>query len=67
MNNLKKTLKNLNYLDIDGIRVEEEDGWVLIRPSGTEDYLRITAEAKTQEKLDKLVQDGKSWVKKAST
>lgn len=65
MNNLKKNLKNLNYSDIDGIRVEEDDGWVLIRPSGTEDYLRITAEAKTQERLAELVKHGKSWIKKA--
>jgi phosphoglucosamine mutase len=65
MNSLKKNLKNLNYSDIDGIRVEEEDGWVLIRPSGTEDYMRITAEAKTQEKLDELVKRGKEWIKRA--
>ncbi|MBD3387546.1 MAG: phosphoglucosamine mutase [Candidatus Altiarchaeales archaeon] len=66
MNNLKKSLNNLNYSDVDGVRVEEDDGWVLIRPSGTEDYIRITAEAKTQDKLDKLVKEGKQWIKQAT-
>ncbi len=32
--------------DIDGIRVEMEDGWVLVRPSGTEPKIRITAQAR---------------------
>jgi phosphoglucosamine mutase len=66
MEGLKKTLKGLDYSDIDGIRIEEDDGWVLIRPSGTEDYLRITAEAKTKDRLDELVKNGKEWIKKAS-
>jgi len=65
MNSLKKTLKNLNYSEIDGIRVEEDDGWLLIRPSGTEDYVRITAEARTQRRLDELVKKGREWIRKA--
>jgi phosphoglucosamine mutase len=32
--------------NIDGIRVDMEDGWVLVRPSGTEAKIRITAEAR---------------------
>ncbi|WP_406659648.1 phosphoglucosamine mutase [Methanolobus sp. ZRKC3] len=32
--------------DIDGVRVEMENGWVLVRPSGTEPKIRITAQAK---------------------
>ena len=32
---------------IDGVRVTfEDDSWVLIRPSGTEDYIRITLESR---------------------
>ncbi|NYT04815.1 MAG: phosphopentomutase/phosphoglucosamine mutase [Methanomicrobiales archaeon] len=33
----------------DGIRFEDEDGWCLIRASGTEPKVRITAEGRTQE------------------
>ncbi len=31
---------------IDGIRVATGDGWVLVRPSGTEPKIRVTAEAR---------------------
>ena len=35
---------------IDGVRISMKDGsWVLIRPSGTESYIRITLEGKTIE------------------
>jgi phosphoglucosamine mutase len=36
----------------DGIRIDEEDGWVLIRPSGTEPVIRLTMEYKDKEKLE---------------
>jgi len=35
----------------DGIRVDENDGWFLIRASGTEPIIRLTMEYKTKEKL----------------
>ncbi|MDR0900299.1 MAG: phosphoglucosamine mutase [Methanobrevibacter sp.] len=39
-----------NINSIDGVRLTFTDGsWVLVRPSGTEDYVRITLEGKTQE------------------
>jgi len=42
-------------LSIDGVRVSfNDDSWVLIRPSGTEPYVRITAEAKTEENLNRI-------------
>jgi phosphomannomutase len=40
-----------NY-DFDGYRVEYIDWWFNIRPSNTEPYLRLIAEAKTKEILD---------------
>lgn len=44
-------IKEINT--IDGVRISFEDGsWVLVRPSGTEDYVRITLEGKTAEKAE---------------
>jgi phosphoglucosamine mutase len=65
MEGLKKTLKGTDYSEVDGIRIEYDFGWVLIRPSGTEDFVRITAEAKTQARLDELLKRGKDWIKGA--
>ncbi len=52
-------LENMGVVsNIDGIRVELEDGWVLVRPSGTEAKIRITAEArKDVEGLHAKVED----------
>jgi len=47
---------------IDGLRFETSDGWVLIRPSGTEPYLRITVEAKDSKRADKLMETGNAFV-----
>ncbi|MBD3210431.1 hypothetical protein GF318_03545 [Candidatus Micrarchaeota archaeon] len=38
--------------DDDGIRIDEEDGWFLIRASGTEPIVRLTMEYKTNERLE---------------
>lgn len=40
--------------EMDGIRIDFEDGWVLVRPSGTEPVMRLTCEAKTQKRLDEV-------------
>jgi len=36
----------------DGIRVDEDDGWFLIRASGTEPFVRLTMEYKSKDKLE---------------
>ncbi|MBS3815195.1 MAG: phosphoglucosamine mutase [Hadesarchaea archaeon] len=55
------TFENIvNSLDIDGLRLEFESGaWVLIRPSGTEPYIRITAEANSEDEVKSLVSKSK--------
>jgi phosphomannomutase len=35
---------------------------MLIRPSGTESYMRITAEGKTKKELDAIVEEGRRWL-----
>ncbi|OED30635.1 phosphoglucosamine mutase [Methanosphaera sp. WGK6] len=50
-------------LTIDGVRIKFKDGsWVLIRPSGTEPYIRITAEGKTQEHLNDIEKISKKFL-----
>ena len=50
-------------LRIDGVRISfEDDSWVLIRPSGTEPYIRITAEGKTKEHLDEIEEKSKKFL-----
>ncbi|MFH1126160.1 MAG: phosphoglucosamine mutase, partial [Candidatus Altiarchaeota archaeon] len=53
------------YSELDGIRIARQNSWVLIRPSGTEAYMRITAEGKTQKELDGIVSEGKKWLEQA--
>lgn len=41
---------------VDGVRLSLSDGWVLIRPSGTEPIIRITAEARDYTVADEIMQ-----------
>ena len=53
------------YTDVstmDGVRVEESDGWFLIRPSGTEALIRLTAQATSPSRTDELLTDARQLV-----
>ena len=40
---------------IDGVRLTfEDDSWVLVRPSGTEDYVRITLESRDSQRAESI-------------
>lgn len=72
----QKVLKNLdeklstndifkNILKMDGLRLNfEDDSWVLIRPSGTEPYFRVTSQAMTQEESKERLEYYSSLVEK---
>ncbi|HIH94249.1 TPA: phosphoglucosamine mutase [Methanosarcina acetivorans] len=64
---VKKEASELGHkLDTtDGVKIWYEDGWVLIRPSGTEPIFRIYAEAKKQDRAKELMQEGLNMVLKA--
>ncbi len=54
---IKKELESLDYdtiTTIDGIRLDFEDGWMLVRKSGTEPKIRVTAEAKENYRVEEL-------------
>lgn len=60
MENMEELLTNafddiVDVNSIDGVRLAfRDDSWVLVRPSGTEDYIRITLESKDAKKADEI-------------
>ena len=48
----------------DGVKIFFEDGWVLLRPSGTEQIFRVYSESKSKSKAEKLAEDYKKRVEK---
>ncbi|MDD3574837.1 phosphopentomutase/phosphoglucosamine mutase [Methanospirillum sp.] len=47
----------------DGIRIEEEEGWCLIRASGTERKIRFTAEGKSMDIAKRLLRKGEDMIR----
>ncbi len=47
----------LAHVDVDGVRVNLENSWVIVRASGTENCVRVFAEAKTAEEAQKLARE----------
>ncbi len=55
LNHAKKN--KLAFVDVDGVRVNLKDSWVIVRASGTEDYVRIFAEAKSKDAAEELANE----------
>jgi len=53
-------------LTIDGIRLELEGGWVLVRPSGTEPYIRVTAEGRTPVRVKEIADKAEKILKETT-
>ncbi|WP_265107955.1 phosphoglucosamine mutase [Halosolutus halophilus] len=51
---------------LDGVRVETDDGWFLIRASGTQPLVRVTAEGRTADAADALFDAATEFVTKSS-
>ncbi|WP_411967254.1 phosphoglucosamine mutase [Haloferax sp. YSSS75] len=47
---------------LDGVRVEHDDGWFLVRASGTQPLVRLTAEARDEERADELLAEARTFV-----
>lgn len=65
--NLQTCLRNDNvdFSDIDGVRVSTDKGWWLIRASNTEEQIMARAEAQSEKQLDLLLDDVEKYLKKA--
>ena len=66
MDNIAKEVATLGYeIDTtDGVKIFKDDGWVIIRPSGTEPIFRSMAESDSQDKATELANWGKSLIEK---
>jgi len=51
----------------DGIRHEEDEGWFLIRASGTEPLVRITAEGRTRAAAKRLAERARGMLQRAES
>ncbi|MEM1581182.1 MAG: phosphomannomutase/phosphoglucomutase [Candidatus Bathyarchaeia archaeon] len=53
---LAEEFRTIGYdiITIDGVKVITKDGWFLIRPSNTQPLIRLTVEARDEEKLKEL-------------
>ena len=51
---------------MDGVRVEVDDGWFLVRASGTQPLVRVTAEARTADRADELFELARRLVDSAA-
>jgi phosphoglucosamine mutase len=51
----------------DGVRLASEDGWCLVRASGTEPKIRFTAEGRTLQKAKEMMERGQDLVRKGKT
>jgi len=52
---------------LDGVRVEHDDGWFLIRASGTQPLIQVTAEARSSSQADKLFDTAANFVATVKT
>jgi phosphomannomutase/phosphoglucomutase len=64
MERLARTAKGKRVDRTDGVKIFLKDGWVLVRPSGTEPLFRIFSESNTSEKAEKLADEYVKLVKK---
>jgi phosphomannomutase len=69
MENLAKVLPNeisdvIEVITVDGVGVSLKDGWILVRPSGTEPVIRITCESSSDEHVKEILEKSKVIVEK---
>ncbi|MFQ6066934.1 MAG: phosphoglucosamine mutase [bacterium] len=65
-NKLEEEFKPESLDFLDGVKITLEDGWIHIRPSGTEPVIRIITEAKTKERAEALYQLGLEKINEAA-
>lgn len=62
---LTQKFSEYNLDKTDGLRVVLEDGWLILRPSGTEPIFRCFSEAKTKERTEEIADMGMEALKES--
>ncbi len=65
LDTLLELTKDEPRITLDGIKLQYDEGWLLMRPSGTEPLWRCFAEAKIQEVADNLCKKGVTLIEAA--
>ncbi len=58
----KHQVPKASIVTIDGIKLVFDDGWLLLRPSGTEPVFRCFSEARSKKRAEELIQLGLNWI-----
>jgi phosphoglucosamine mutase len=62
---LTKELEDVvQILTVDGLGITLKEGWILVRPSGTEPVIRITCEGPTQTSVERVLNVAKQSIEK---
>lgn len=64
LNAVKEQFKSERITDIDGVKIDFEDGWVHLRKSNTEPIIRVYSEAPTSERAEELAKVVMDIIKK---
>ncbi|WP_416840360.1 phosphoglucosamine mutase [Haloferax sp. DFSO52] len=59
---VRQTYDSERISTLDGVRIEYDDGWALVRASGTQPLVRLTAEARDERRVDELVEEVRQLV-----
>jgi phosphomannomutase/phosphoglucomutase len=65
LDSLLRLTEDQDRITLDGVKLLFEEGWILMRPSGTEPLYRCFSEAGTQEDADRLAERGANLIKEA--
>jgi phosphomannomutase len=60
LSSIKESYKNEEINDIDGVKIDFQNGWVHLRKSNTEPILRVYAEAESTEAAAELANEVKN-------
>lgn len=58
LDDLAQRFRDYDLDRTDGLRIVFDDGWLIVRPSGTEPKFRCFSEAETEERAEELVEEG---------